>query len=205
MSKRQPKGLLGGEELRTGASGVPLALAPELYRKVIINGGQPKKTAAAMGISSDVAFRMLTLMKRHRVPSTDRLIVLSLGYPDRTLADIAAAFHVTVDYVIDCAARMSAIRKAEPLSTELWEDVTEKTMMQDEVQARAAEVRRRNELDQREVPGGSVGCPQGGASLGRNGQGKRGRRGPRHEARPAGAQSAERLVPHPGRSRLRSA
>lgn len=205
MSKRQPKGLLGGEELRTGCSGVPLALAPDLFRAVVINKQPPKKTAREMGLSAPVAIRMLTLMKKHRVPSMDRLIVLSLGYPDRTPAEIAAAFHVSVDYVNDCASRMSAIRKAEPLSTELWEDITPKTMSQDEIYARAAEVRRRNELVKREVPGGAVGCPQGGESLGGDGTGQRSRRGPRHEARPPRSQPAKGLLPHPGRSRLRSA
>jgi hypothetical protein len=205
MSKKQPRGLAGGEELRTGAAGVPLAIAPDLYRRVIVNGEPPKRTARELGLSADVAIRMLSLMRKHHLPSMERRIVLSLGYPDRTPAEIAAAFRVTVDYVNDCASRMSFIRKAEPLPTELWEDITPKTMTQDEIQARAAAVRRRNELVKREVPGGPVGRSQGGEGLGGDGEGQRRRRGPRHEARPPRSQSEERLLPHPGRSRLRSA
>ena len=181
MSKKQPKGLLGGEELRTGSAGVPLALAPDLHRTVIVNNQPPKKTAREMGLSVEVAARMVALMRKHGLPSTDRLITLSLGYPDRTYAEIAAAFRVTVDYVNDCVLRLSSIRRAEPLSTELWEDITEKTMSQDEIYARAAAVRRRNELDKREVPSSPVRRTPGRASLGGLGQRQRSRRGARAE------------------------
>lgn len=187
MSKRQPKGLLGGEELRTGASGVPLALAEDLHRTVLINRQPPRATARAMGLAGDVALRMLTLMRRHGVPSVNRRILLSAGYPDRTYAEIAAAFRTTVDHVNEVVLRASSIRRAEPLSTELWEDITEKTMMPDEVYARAAEVRRLNELDKREVPGGPGGSAPGREVLGGVGPRVGRRRSPRPKGCASGA------------------
>lgn len=180
--RRSPNGLVGGDELRTGASGVPLALAADLYRAVVVNRQQPRKVAKDMGLSVDVSGRMLTLMRRHGVPSQDRLILLSAGYPDRTYAEIAAAFRTTVDHVNAVVLRASSLRRAEPLSTELWEDITETTVMQDELYARAAEVRRMNELDQRAIPGGPGGCTQGRASVGGFCPRERSRRGARKEA-----------------------
>lgn len=180
VSKRRgPTGLVGGDELRTGSSGVPLALAADLHRTVIVNKQPVRRVARDMGLAIDVAARMLMMMRRHGVPSQDRLILLSVGYPDRTYAEIASAFHTTVDHVNDVVLRASSLRRAEPLSTELWEDITEQTMTQDELYARAAEVRRLNELDKREVPGGAVGCPQGGKGVGGLSPRQRGRRGPR--------------------------
>ena len=176
-----------GEELRIGSSGVPLALAAALHRMAIINKQPPKRTARELGLSVDVALRMIGLLRRHGLPSTDRLILMSVGYPDRTYAEIAAAFRVTVDHVNDVVLRASSLRRAEPLSTELWEDITEKTMTQDELYARAAEVRRCNELDKREVPGGPEGCPQGRARVGGLSPRLRRRRGARQEDCVAGA------------------
>jgi hypothetical protein len=187
MSKKQPKGLLGGEELRTGASGVPLAVAEDLHRAVVINRQPPRLTARNLGLADDVALRMLTLIKRHGVPSVERRILLSVGYPERTHAEIAAAFRTTVDHVNEVVLRASSIRRAEPLSTELWEDITEKTMMPDEVYARAAEVRRLNELDKREVPGGPGRSAPGRESLGGIGPRTRRRRSPRPQGCPARA------------------
>lgn len=178
----QSEGLAYGEELRIGSSGVPLALAPDLYRTVVINRQPVKRTARTMGLSADVAMRMVMLMRRHGVPSTDRLILLSVGYPDRTYAEIAAAFRVTVDHVNDCVLRMSSIRRAEPLSTELWEDITETTMSRDEIARRAAEVRRWHELDKREVPGRAVGRPLRRANMGGCGPDQRGCCGARQKA-----------------------
>ena len=181
MPQKELNRLRGGEELRTGASGVPLALAQDLYRTVVTNRQPPRKTAREMGLSAEVALRMLALMKRHGLPSADRLILLSAGYPERTYAEIAAAFRVTVDHVNDVVLRASSLRRSEPLSTELWEDITEKTMPQSELYARAAEVRRKNELDKREVPEGSVRRPQGGAVMGGLSPRQRSRRGPREK------------------------
>lgn len=180
--RRGPTGLVGGDELRTGAAGVPLALAADLYRSVVVNRQQPRKVAKDMGLSVDVASRMLSLLRRHGVPSQDRLILLSIGYPDRTYAEIAAAFRTTVDHVNAVVLRASSLRRAEPLSTELWEDITETTVMQDELYARAAEVRRQNELDQRAVPGGSFGSAQGREGVGGFRPRERSRRGARKEA-----------------------
>jgi hypothetical protein len=184
---RKSRGAGCAEELRTGASGVPLALAEDLHRDVLINGLPPRKTAAAMGLSDHVAARMLKLMRRHGVPSVNRRILLSVGYPDRTYAEIAAAFRTTVDHVNEVVLRASSLRRAEPLSTELWEDITEKTMMPDELYARAAEVRRLNELDKREVPGAAGGCAPGGESLGGFGTRPWSRRRPRPKGCPSGA------------------
>lgn len=181
MPPKNPQDLVGGEELRTGSAGVPLALAPDLRRTCLINKQPPRRTAKEMGLSVDVALRMLAMMRRHGLPSTDRLILLSVGYPERTYAEIAAAFRVTVDHVNDVVLRASSLRRAEPLSTELWEDITETTMTQGEIYARAAEVRRKNELDKREVPSGTVGCAPGREVMGGLGPRQRSRRGPRQK------------------------
>ena len=179
--QRESRVMAGGEELRTGASGVPLALAADLHRMVIVNRQPPRRTASELGLSVDVSARMLALLKRHGVPSRDRMILLSVGYPERTYAEIAAAFHTTVDHVNAVVLRASSIRRAEPLSTELWEDITEKTMTQDEIAIRAAEVRRLNELDKREVPERPVGRAPGREGLGGLSPRQRCRRGPRQE------------------------
>lgn len=184
---RRSLGVGCGDELRTGASGVPLALAEDLHRAVLINRQQPRKVSEAMGLSEEVALRMLKLMRRHGVPSVNRRILLSVGYPDRTYAEIAAAFRTTVDHVNEVVLRASSLRRAEPLSTELWEDITETTMMPDEVHARAAEVRRMNELDKREVPGCFGGRTPGREGLGGHGPGQRRRRSPRPQGCPSRA------------------
>lgn len=147
MSRR----LAGGEELRTGSAGVPLATADEFYRRVIVNKERPRRVACDMGYSEEVCARMHQMLKRHGLPSADRRILLSIGYPDRTYAEIASAFGVTLEHVNDVVLRADRLRRKEPLSTELWEDVTEDTMMPDEIYARAAEVRRQNALDQGKV------------------------------------------------------
>lgn len=178
---RRALGVGCGDELRTGASGVPLAAAVDLHRAVVINRQTLRRASDSLGIATDVSCRMLLLIRRHGMPSTDRLILLSVPYPDRTYADIAAAFKTTVDRVNDVVLRAAAIRRAEPLSTELWEDITETTATPDEIYARAAEVRRLNELDKREVPGGAQGRAPCRDSLGELGPRKRVRRGAREE------------------------
>lgn len=184
---RRALGVGCGEELRTGASGVPLAAARDLHREVVINRQTLRRASDHLGIATDVSCRMLMLIRRHGVPSTDRLILLSVPYPERTYADIAAAFKTTVDRVNDVVLRAAAIRRAEPLSTELWEDITETTATPDEIYARAAEVRRLNELDKREVLSGAQGCAPCRDSLGQRRPRLRVRRGAREEDCPARA------------------
>ena len=135
-----------GEELRTGSSGVPLALAPTFYHRVIKNREGMKRVCLQVGLSKPVALRMSAMLRKNGLPSRDRLIVLSLDYPERTYQHIAAAFGVSVDAVRDCDMRIDRIRRAEPLSSEYWEDITEDDLTQDEIYARAAAVRRRNDL-----------------------------------------------------------
>jgi hypothetical protein len=141
-------GLEYGEELRTGSAGVPLALAPTLYHRVVKNREGLKKVSIQIGLSKPVAMRMSYMLRKHGLPSRDRLIALSLGYPERTYRHIAAAFGVSDEVVRDCDLRIDRIRKAEPLSSEYWEDILETDLTQDEIYARAAVVRRRNELAQ---------------------------------------------------------
>jgi len=181
--KKRPKGY--GEELRTGSAGVPLAVADEFHRRVIINKEQPRITAREIGLSEEVCARMLMLLKRHGLPSRDRRILLSIGYPDRSYSEIAAAFGVTVDHVNDVVLRASALRRREPLSTELWEDYTETTMAPDEVYARAAEVRRTNEMDQGKVLGVAKDGSPIRAGVRRKPPREWNRCRPRAEARPA--------------------
>jgi hypothetical protein len=166
---------------------VPLAAARDLHREVVINRQTLRRASDHLGIATDVSCRMLMLIRRHGVPSTDRLILLSVPYPERTYADIAAAFKTTVDRVNDVVLRAAAIRRAEPLSTELWEDITETTATPDEIYARAAEVRRLNELDKREVLSGAQGCAPCRDSLGQRRPRLRVRRGAREEDCPARA------------------
>jgi hypothetical protein len=135
-----------GEELRVGSSGVPLALAETLYRRVINNREGLKKVAIQIGLSKPVALRMAYMLRKNGLPSTERLICLSLGYPERRQQEIAAAFGVSEEVVRDCDMRLEEIRDAEPLSSEHWEDILEDDMSQDEIYARAEAVRRRNEL-----------------------------------------------------------
>lgn len=150
----------GGGELRIGCSGVPLALAPELYRRVMINREPLSKAVRELGLTREVAQRMRTLFKRHRLPSTARLVVLSAGYPDRTAADIAARFSLTVDEVLAILSRADEIRGREPLVSEMWEDITPDDMSQEEIQQRAKEVRQQN-VDQGKVSGGPRRGPEG--------------------------------------------
>lgn len=183
--QRAQRKLAGGEELRTGASGVPLALAHELHNAVAINRRPLKAAARDLGIASPVAARMMALSRRCGVPSLDRRIVLSAGYPDRTPADIAAGFRVTVDRVHQCIANAESIRRAEPLPTEYWEDVDGKTMSMEEIRSRALAVRMRNEMAKRGLPASTgPGAPRG-EGVGGVGPRKRRRRGPRPKAGPA--------------------
>lgn len=187
---------VGGNELRIGSGGVPLAVAPDLYRRVIVNGEPPRKVYGDLELSGDVGKRMLALLRRHRLPSKERLIVLSLGYPERSHADIASAFRVTVDQVLQCEKNASSIRRNEPLSTELWEDITDDDLTQAEIAARAAHIRRMNDA----VVKGEVLERPWSRAQGREGVGDpsadRARPGrcERREARPAGSQPKEGLL-----------
>jgi len=135
-----------GEELRTGSSGVPLALAETFYRRVILNREGMKKVAVRLGLSKPVALRLSAMLRKNGLPSQRRLICLSLGYPERTYQQIAEAFGVSEDVVRDCDRRLEKIRRKEPLSSEYWEDIAEDDLTQDEIYSRAEAVRRRNDL-----------------------------------------------------------
>lgn len=138
---------VGWSELRVGSAGVPLALAEELHRRIIINHEFPMPVYKKLGLSRDVGARMIRLMKKHGIPSLQRLIVLSLGYPARTNEDIAERFGIPLEAVEHCAERAEEIRCKEPLSTELWEDIDEDTMNQGEIWSRAEAVRLNREGD----------------------------------------------------------
>lgn len=194
---------VGGSELRIGSGGVPLAVAPDLYRRVIVNREPPRKVYGDLELSGDVGKRMLALLRRHRLPSRERLIVLSLGYPERCHADIASAFKVTVDHVLQCEKNASSIRRSEPLSTELWEDITDDDLTQAEIAARAAHVRRTNDaVVKGEVFERPWSRSQAGEGLGGHDAG-RPRAGccPRREARPAGSQPQKGFLSDTGCSR----
>lgn len=190
-----------GQELRIGSLGVPLAVAGDLHRRVIINREPPKKVYESLGLSVDVGRKIVGLLRRHKVPSKERLILLSIGYPERTHADIASAFGVTVDKVMECERQAANLRRAEPLSTERWEDYEDGDISPDEIAERAAEVRRTNlELVKEEVSGRSGDRPQGGTSMGGSGPHRPwARYCSRQEARPPGTQSAKGFLPHAGR------
>lgn len=199
-----PQDRLGGNELRVGSAGVPLAVAPALHRRVVINREPPRKVWGDLELSEEVGKRMTMLLRRHGLPSQSRLIVLSLGYPDRTHAEIAKAFAVTVDAVQECSHRAPALRHAEPLSTELWEDLTEEDVHPQEVAARAEEVRstwRGNGLDERPLSQRFGERSQGGAGVGAGPARPWARHGARGEARPPRSQPSQRLLSDPGRSR----
>ncbi len=192
-----------GQELRIGSLGVPLAVAPDIWRRVFVNREPARKVWESLELSPEVGKKMVALLRRHRLPSRDRLIVLSLGYPDRTHADIARAFRVTVDQVADCERRSSDIRRAEPLSTELWEDINAKEMGPAEIARRAARVRQINieRMVQGEVPGSPGQSPPGRGQVGGPDEDDpRSRCRKRGQARPPGPQSKSGLLSNPGRS-----
>jgi hypothetical protein len=203
-----PQKALGGQELRVGSAGVPLAVAKILHRRVVINREQPRKVWEDLELSEAVGKRMTRLLKRHGLPSQKRLIVLSLGYPERTHAEIAKAFACTVDVVQACSGQAADLRRAEPLSTELWEDLTEKDVAPQEAAERAAAVRRTwrgNGLDQRPLSERLKDCAPGGAGVGGDATRPWARYGARGKARPARPQPKERLLPNAGRSSGRAA
>jgi len=187
---------------------VPLAVAPALHRRVMVNREQPRKVWGDLELSEEVGKRMTMLLRRHGLPSNKRLIVLSLGYPDRTHAEIAKAFSCTVDVVQECERMAAAIRHSEPLSTELWEDLAEEDVHPDEMASRAAEVRRTwrgNGLDQRPLSERLKDCAPSGAGVGGDAARPWARYGTRREARNARPQSAKGLLPNSGRGRGRAA
>lgn len=189
------------EELRIGSSGVPLALAPDLYRKVLINREQLKKACEQLQLSRYVGMRMVKFMRRHGLPSRDRLICLSIGYPDRTFAEIASAFGVSVDYVAQVEARTAELRRAEPLSSELWEDICEDTPTQQQLADAAAKVREKwssDELVQRQVFGSPAAGPRSRAGVGGQPTHRGPRGGARRETDHSRPQPARGFLPHPG-------
>lgn len=203
-----PQDKLGGSELRVGSAGVPLAVAPALHRRVMINREPPRKVWGDLELSEEVGKRMTMLLRRHGLPSHRRLIVLSLGYPDRTHAEIAKAFSCTVDFVRQCSGMAAAIRHAEPLSTELWEDLADEDVHPEEVAARAAEVRRTwrgNGMDQRPLSERLKDRTPSGAGVGGDAARPWARYGSRGEARHARSQPKEGLLPDAGRGGRRAA
>ena len=155
-----------GEELRTGSAGVPLALAPTLYHRVIKKREGLKKVAIEVGLSKPVALRMAAMLRANGLPSTARLICLSLGYPDRRYTDIAQAFGVDEELVRECDLRLESIQRKEPLTSEYWEDMAEDDLTQDEIYSRAAAVRRRNDLAKAGLLAGPWRGAPGRAALG---------------------------------------
>lgn len=155
-----------GDESGIGCAAVPLAHAPEIHRRILINKEPAVSVYRRFGLSKEVAARITVLLRRHGLPSRDRLVVLAANYPDRAPVDIARAFNLTVDQVLDILVRTPEIRAAEPLSTEMWEDIDEDDVTPAEIRRRAQEVRRRNELVKRQVPQGPSRRAQGGAGLG---------------------------------------
>jgi hypothetical protein len=131
----------GWNELRVGSAGVPLALAEELWNLVIVRQRQAMLIYRRLGLSRDVGIRMLALMKENRLPSQQRLVVLSLGYPDRTIEEIAERFGIALDAVAYCRDNANEIRRREPLSSEYWEDIDEDTMTQEEIMDLAYSIR----------------------------------------------------------------
>ena len=203
-----PQDKLGGSELRVGSAGVPLAVAPALHRRVLINREQPRKVWGDLELSEEVGKRMTMLLRRHGLPSNKRLIVLSLGYPDRTHAEIAKAFSCTVDVVQECERLAAAIRHSEPLSTELWEDLADEDVLPEEAAVRAAEVRRTwrgNGLDQRPLSERLKDSAPSGAGVGGDAARPWARYGSRGEARHARSQPKEGLLSDSGRGRSRAA
>ncbi len=197
------KSLRYGQELRVGSSGVPLSVAPDLHRRAIVNREPPRAVWKDLELSPEVGKKLTALLRRHGCPSRERLIALSLGYPERTHAEIAAAFRCTVDHVADCAHRIASIRRVEPLSTELWEDMDEADILPDEVARRAAEVRAQRSddgLDQTEIPGSSGQGSQGRAGVGGSTAWRRACPGAWREARLAKPQPTCGLLPHAGRT-----
>lgn len=155
-----------GDESGIGCAAVPIAHAPEIYRRLLVNKEPASRVYRHFGLSREVAARITALLRRHGLPSRDRLVTLAANYPDRAPVDIAKAFNLTVDQVLDILVRTPEIRAAEPLSTELWEDIADDEVTPAEIRRRAQEVRRRNELVKRQVPEGPSRRAQGGAGLG---------------------------------------
>lgn len=147
----------GTDEFGIGCGGVPLRLAAELHRRLVVNREPPMPVYKRLGLTREVGSRIFALVRNHGVPSRDRLIVLSANYPERTTSDIAQAFGMSVQEVEEVLRRVVAIRAAEPLPHELWEDITHDDVWPDELRARAAAVRHRNELVKRAVLS-SAGC-----------------------------------------------
>jgi hypothetical protein len=168
---------------------------------VIINREQLKKVCNDLDLSQEVGKRMAMMLRRHDLPSRDRLICLSIGYPDRSLAEIAAAFGVSVDYVANVSARAADLRREEPLSSELWEDICEKTPTPGQLAIAAEKVREKwssDELVQRQVHGSLTAGPRSRAGVGGRPSHRGPSSGPRREANPARPQPARGFLPDPG-------
>ena len=178
-------GLDFGDESRTGSAGVPLALASTVHRRVVINRERPRSTARSLGLSVELIGNLVSKLKKNGLPSRDRLILLSSTYPDRTPAEIASAFAVTVDHVHACIANEASLRKEEPLTSELWEDIEEDDLTPCQIASRAAEVRRRNDLVKASVPWGPEDRTHCGAPVRRRAPREWSGLRPRQEARPA--------------------
>lgn len=167
MSLKFPRIDLYSEELRTGCLGVPLSLAQEVYRRCVINRETALQVGPELSLSIEVCRRMACMMKRCGLPTVERLIVLSLGYPDRSPEDVAAAFAVTVEDVLACRDNADQIRSAEPLPSELWEDITRRDMSPAEIQERA-EQKKRHGMEQKRLSGRSRKGPPSRARVGRS-------------------------------------
>jgi hypothetical protein len=186
-----------GNEWRIGSTGVPLTLAPDLHRRVIINKEPPLPVYYQLGLNREVGARITGLLRTHGLPSRDRLIVLSANYPGRDELDIARAFGMQVKDVRSVLERVVELRESEPLSTELWEDITEEEVWPDELRSRASEVRRRNELVKRAVLGSAGIRASRRAFLGRREERRGAVGGARKEGRPAQPQPKDRPLPKP--------
>jgi len=196
-----------GEEWRLG-SGVPLALVPEIHRRVLINREPAMMVYDRIGVGPEVGRKITALLRKNRLPSTKRLILLSAGYPERTHEEIASAFGVTVEFVADVCRRAARVRQAEPLTSEYWEEIDADDLMPKDLAARAAAVRdtwRLNGVVEGRLSGSAIQGPPGGTSVGGRtpDRGTRGRS--RQEAGAAQSQPAEGSLSNPRRRGPRTA
>jgi len=185
------------DDFSIGSTGVPLALTSEVHLRVFAKKMPVMKVAKALGISRKVMANMMRLLRDHGLPSVERLVVLSLNYPDRTCEMVANAFEISEQEVWSIANRAEEIRRREPLPSEQWEDIGDDDLSPAEVRYRAELVRRQHALEQEEVSLSSFASARRRKILGDPSPGGGSGRSPRPEGSQPACQPQGIALPEP--------
>lgn len=97
-----------------------LVAAPEIWRRVVIDGEGSRKVARSLGIEITTIDGVMRILKARRgVPSPERLAVVAMRVPDVTDADVAGWWGKPIAWATGVRSDAERLRSREPFPLEL--------------------------------------------------------------------------------------